>query len=386
MYRWLVVGAGFTGAVLAERIASILEERVLLIDRRWHIAGNAHDHLDAHGVLVHRHGPHIFHTNAPRVVEYLSQFTTWRPYEHRVLAWVDEQLVPMPFNFTSMEMMFGRTEGARLNRLLADEYGSEVKVPILKMIGSANQQIRAVADRIYEKLFLHYTTKQWGLGPADLDLSVSSRVPVHLSRDDRYFQDAFQRMPADGYTRLFERMVDHPLIDILLGTEFSDLAATETFDRVVFTGPIDEFFDHVHGPLPYRSLRFELTTRSGDALAQECAVYNYPTPASVHPFTRVTEFRHLTGQSGVGATTLATEYPQAYEPGSNEPYYPIPREANRQIFRRYQGEADKLRSVVFAGRLADYSYYNIDQAVGRALATFEKQLIHSRGASATALD
>ena len=375
MHRWLVVGAGFTGAVLAERIASVLGERVLLIDRRRHIGGNAHDYLDAHGVLVHRYGPHIFHTNAPRVVEYLSQFTTWRPYEHRTLAWVDDRLVPMPFNFTSTEIAFGRTEGARLNKLLADEYGTEVKVPILKMAASPNRQIRAVADRIYEKVFLHYTTKQWGLAPSELDPSVSARVPVHLSRDDRYFQDAFQKMPTHGYTRLFERMLDHPLIDIRLGTEFSEIATTEAFYRVMFTGPIDEFFDHMHRPLPYRSLRFEFTTVPGDVLAQECGVYNFPTPATVHPFTRVTEFRHLTGQTDVGATTLATEFPQAYEPGANEPYYPIPREENRQIFRRYQAEADGLRTVLFAGRLADYSYYNMDQAVGHALAVFEKQLL-----------
>jgi UDP-galactopyranose mutase len=243
------------------------------------------------------------------------------------------------------------------------------------MVASPNRQIRAVADRIYEKIFLHYTTKQWGLAPSELDPSVSARVPVHLSRDDRYFQDAFQKMPTHGYTRLFERMLDDPLIDIRLGTEFSEIATTEAFDQVIFTGPIDEFFDHMHRPLPYRSLRFELTTVPGDALAQECGVYNYPTPATVHPFTRVTEFRHLTGQTDVGATTLATEFPQAYEPGANEPYYPIPRDENRQIFRRYQAEADGLRTVLFAGRLADYSYYNMDQAVGHALAVFEKQLL-----------
>ena len=375
MNRWLIVGAGFTGAVLAERIASVLEQRVLLIDRRQHVGGNAHDYLDAHGILVHRYGPHIFHTNAPRVVEYLSQFTSWRPYEQRTLAWVDHRFVPVPFNFTSMEIIFGRSEGARLNKLLADEYGTEVKVPILKMIASPDQQIRAVAGQIYEKIFLHYTTKQWGLGPTELDPSVSARVPVHLSRDDRYFQDTFQKMPAHGYTRLFERMLDNRLIDIRLGAEFSETVTTETFHRIVFTGPIDEFFDRVHGPLPYRSLRFELTTIPGDGLAQECGVYNYPTPRSMHPFTRVTEFRHLTGQSGIGATTLATEYPEAYEPGRNEPYYPIPREENREVFRRYQAEAGGLRAVLFAGRLADYSYYNMDQAVGRALAVFEKQLL-----------
>lgn len=375
--RYLVVGAGFTGAILAERIASQLGRPVLLIDRRDHIGGNAYDHLDESGVLIHRYGPHIFHTNAPKVVEYLSRFTQWQPYEHRVRGWIDGQFIPLPFNLTSMELVFGPREGVRLNKLLADEFGLETKVPILKMRESASADVRRVADVIYEKVFLHYTVKQWGVRPEELDASVSGRVPVFLSRDDRYFHDSFQKMPSEGFTPLFERMLDHPLIEVRKGVRFEDIAETERFDKVVYTGPIDEFFGYSHGALPYRSIRFELRTVQTEAPLQSVAVENYPTPASEHSFTRSTEFRLMTGQHDIGFTTLAVEYPEAYEPGVNEPYYPIPREENRAIFRKYEASAAKLEAVIFAGRLADYNYYNMDQAVGRALSCFEKQVVPS---------
>ena len=373
--RNIVVGAGFTGAVVAERIASQQGLRVLLIDRRPHLGGNAYDHFDDAGVFIHRYGPHIFHTNAARVVEYLSQFTAWRPYEHRVRAWVDGQFVPVPFNFKSMEMVFGKQEGARLKKLLVDEFGLEVKVPILKMRQSQSADVRRVADVIYEKIFLHYTIKQWGLLPEELDASVSARVPVHLSHDDRYFQDSFQHMPAEGYTALFARLLDHPLIEVRLGVRFEDIAGSESFDRVIFTGPIDEFFGHRYGALPYRSFRFEHETVPAVRTVQQAAVENYPTPSSQHAYTRKTEYRQLTGQSDVEYTTRSSEYPEAYVPGMNEPYYPIPREENREIFRKYAADAAKLASVVFAGRLADYSYYNMDQAVARALTCFEREIV-----------
>ncbi len=372
---FLVVGAGFAGASLAERIATQLGQRVLLVDRRDHIGGNAYDYFDDSGILVHRYGPHIFHTNAPRVAEYLSQFTAWRPYEHRVLGWVDGQFVPLPFNLTSMERIFGPREGARLNKLLADEFGTGVKVPILKMRESSSCDVRRVADVIYEKIFLHYNIKQWGLRPEELDASVSARVPVHLSHDDRYFQDSFQSLPAEGYTRLFERMLDHRLIEVRLGVRYQDIAEAERFDRLIYTGPIDEFFDYRHGRLPYRSLRFEMRSTQSDELVQRVAQENYPTPAVEHAYTRITEFRHMTGQNGVSATTRAYEYSVPYQPGNNEPYYPIPREENRTIYRKYEAEAENLKSVTFVGRLADYRYYNMDQAVGRALAVFEKQIV-----------
>lgn len=374
MKKTLVVGAGFTGAVIAERIASQLGERVVLIDKRDHIAGNAYDCFDQHDVMVHRYGPHIFHTNASRIVEYLSHFTEWRPYEHKVLGLVNDAWIPLPFNLTSIENLFGETEGKRLNSILLEEYGSEVKIPILNMRKSSSSDVRNIADVIYEKVFYHYTVKQWGVEPEDLDPSVSARVPIHLSRDDRYFQDRFQAMPTAGYTAMFQNILSHPLIEQRCGLSFQDLDGTESFDRVVFTGPIDEFFDYAHGALPYRSIRFEMrNTRSPDPL-QRAATENYPTPAAQHAFTRSTEFRLLTGQSGIESSTQAFEYPETYQPGKNEPYYPIPREQNQVIFRKYATDAKKLRTVHFAGRLADYSYYNMDQAVGRALTCFEKNI------------
>jgi UDP-galactopyranose mutase len=374
MRRFLVVGAGFTGATIAERIASQLGRRVLVIDRRDHIGGNAYDHHDEHGVLVHRYGPHIFHTNSPRIVDYLSRFTEWRPYEHRVTGWVDGQFVPLPFNLTSMEMVFGQ-QAPHLNDRLIGEFGAESKVPILKMRESASQETRQIADLVYEKVFLHYTVKQWGVRPEDLDASVSARVPVHLSRDDRYFQDRFQIMPRDGYAALFARMLDHPLIEVRTGASFDDINGSEEFERIIYTGPIDEFFGYEHGALPYRSIRFEFISRPSDKPVQGSVVENYPTPAAMHPYTRSTEFSLLTGQDGIEFTTQVFEYPEDYRPGVNEPYYPVPREENRGVFRKYEAMAARRSDVIFAGRLADYSYYNMDQAVGRALSCFEKQIV-----------
>lgn len=382
MKRILVVGAGFSGAVVAERVASVLGRAVLVIDRRSHIAGNAYDPSDSHGVIVHKYGPHIFHTNAPQVAQYLSRFTTWRPYEHRVRGLVDDRWVPLPFNMTSFEDVFGVADGQRLIKLLADEFGVEVKVPILKMRESASRDIRLIADLIYDKVFLHYTVKQWGLTPEQLDASVSARVPVYVSRDDRYFQDAFQFMPAQGYLQLFKRILDHPLIEVRTSASYMDTIDNEPFEHVVFTGPIDEFFDYRHGPLPYRSIRFDMVSQEAVIPVQAYTVENYPTPAEIHAYTRSTEFRLLTGQDDVGWTTRAFEYPEAYHVGVNEPHYPIPREQNRQIFRLYRTDAEKLNTVSFVGRLADYNYYNMDQAVASALSSFEKRIRHQVRAAA----
>ena len=379
--NWIIAGAGLTGAVLAERIARILGQSVLVIDRRSHIGGNVYDYFDESGTLVHRYGPHIFHTNARAIAEYLSRFTQWHAYEHRVLGLVDGQFIPLPFNYRSMELVFGAREGARLNKLLTDEFGTDVKVPILKMRETKSRDIRRIADFIYEKVFLHYNLKQWGVPPEDLDPSVSARVPVHLSWDDRYFQDSFQKMPADGYTALLNRLLDHPLIEVRTGVSFRDVEASEKFGRIIFTGPIDEFFNYKHGSLPYRSLRFQMVSTPSEKPIQRVGQENYPTPAEEHPFTRTTEFRLLTGQDGIGATTQALEYPEPYVIGENDPYYPIPREDNREIYRKYKSEATKLRTVFFAGRLADYNYYNMDQAVACALSCFEKEIVRAAEAA-----
>lgn len=367
---WLIVGAGFTGCVLAERIATQLGQKVLVVERRDHIGGAACDHLDEHGVLVHRHGPHIFHTNNEKVWDYLSRFTDWRPYYHRVLAVVEGKKVPVPFNLNSLYALFPPSCAGRLERKLIAEYGFGARVPILKLRDTKDPELRSLADYVYQNVFLGYTLKQWGLKPEDLDPSVTGRVPVHVGRDNRYFQDAYQGIPQHGYTAMFRRMLAHSNITLLLNTDYLEIAGSVRFNRMIYTGPIDSFFDYLHGPLPYRSARFEFVTLEQEWF-QEVATVNYPNE---HAFTRVTEYKHLSGQC-LPCTTLAYEYPEAHLPGENEPYYPIPREENRERYGLYRREGEKLKgTVLFAGRLADYRYYNMDEAVARALELFEEHI------------
>jgi UDP-galactopyranose mutase len=366
-HDWIIAGAGFTGAVLAERIASQLDKRVLVVDRRAHIAGNAYDLEGERGVLIHKYGPHIFHTNAEKVWRYLSAFTGWRPYEHRVLGEIDGKLVPIPFNLDSLDALFPERDAQRLSALLIETYGEGKNVPILKMRENGGA-LKELADFIYAKVFENYTLKQWSLRPEDLDPSVSARVPVRVSRDGRYFQDSFQSMPADGYTAMFARILAHPNIEVATNTDFRSLP--EHGANVIFTGPIDEYFDYQFGALPYRSLRFHFTAH-GVRQAQPVGTVNYPND---HAYTRITEFKHLTGQECDG-TVLVEEYPQAHEPGKTEPYYPIPTPGNAEKLQPYLDAARALEGKVwFAGRLGDYAYYNMDQACARALALFEKQI------------
>lgn len=369
-FDYLVVGAGYTGAVLAERLASLCDKRVLVIDSRDHVGGNAHDRRNEAGVLYHQYGPHIFHTNAPHVVDYLSRFTEWLPYEHRVVGVIDGRLVPIPFNLTALDIVFPGAESRQLSRLLIETYGLGQKVPILKMRESPHQGIRDLADYIYRQVFLGYTTKQWGLAPDQLSPSVTARVPVHVSYDDRYFQDTFQNMPARGYTALFERMLDHPNITVSLNTDYGQVKGQVDFDRMVYTGAIDEFFGCPLGELPYRSLRFDFQTyrlRQHQSVGQ----VNYPNS---HAFTRITEMAHLTQEWG-DHTTVAIEYPQSHVRGETVPYYPIPRDENERLHDRYLAfAAREAPDVLFAGRLGDYRYYNMDQAVARALKLFEAEM------------
>lgn len=367
---WLIVGAGFSGAILAERIATQLGQKVLVVEQRDHTAGNAYDYYDENGVLVHKYGPHIFHTNSRKVWDYLSQFTEWRPYFHRVLAMVEGTLIPVPFNLNSLYVIFPQKHAERLEEKLICTYGFGVKLPILKMRDAEDADLRFLADYIYKNVFYGYTTKQWELKPEELDASVTGRVPVYISRDDRYFQDTYQTMPLHGYTAMFQRILAHPNIKVLLKTDYREIVNQIQFNRMIYTGPLDAYFDYIHGPLPYRSLRFELQFQ--EALrVQEVGQVNYPND---YTFTRITEFKHLTGQRHHGST-LAVEYPQAHIPGQTVPYYPIPREENRQVYELYQREAEKLKkTVLFAGRLADYKYYNMDQAAGRALKLFEEEV------------
>jgi len=365
----LIVGAGFTGCVLAERIASQLNQRVLLMDKRDHLGGNCYDYYDDHNILVHKYGPHIFHTNSRQVWNYLSQFTEWRPYYHRVLAVIEGKQVPVPFNLNSLHALFPSTRATQLEQLLLGKYPLGTRVPILSLREEATGELRILAEYVYKQLFWGYTVKQWGRGPDELDPSVTARVPLAVSRDNRYFLDTYQGLPKHGYTALFRRMVSHPNIKILLNTDYREIRDCVRPDRLIYTGSIDEYFDYMHGELPYRSLRFDFE-HCRERLYQEVAQVNYPNE---HTFTRITEFKHLTGQK-VDGTTIAFEHPEAYIKGTNIPYYPIPHEENAAQYRIYREAARKTKTVCFAGRLADYRYYNMDQAVARSLAVFERKV------------
>lgn len=355
----LIVGAGFSGAVSAERLASA-GQRVVVLDRRDHIGGNAYDHLDQHGVLVHRYGPHIFHTNSERVWRYLSRFTEWRPYEHKVLAEIDGQQVPVPFNLNSLQVLFPSATATRLQRRLVDEFGYGSRVPILKLRQQADPELQELAAFVYDKVFLGYTRKMWGLTPEQLAPSVTARVPVSISHDDRYFQDRFQAMPAAGYTALFARLLDHPNISVRTGVDFFAERPRIRARRIVYSGPVDAWFDYRYGPLPYRSLRFEHRHLAGCERYQPTGTVNYPDD---RPYTRISEFKHLSGQHHPG-TSIVTEYPQA----EGAPYYPIPHPDCEALYKRYQALAAAQPDVLFLGRLATYRYYNMDQVVAAALA------------------
>jgi UDP-galactopyranose mutase len=357
-YDVLVVGAGFAGSVMAERAAS-RGLRVLVIDRKPHIAGNAYDELDAHGVLIHRYGPHIFHTNAPTVSDYLSRFTEWRPYEHRVRAMVGDRLVPMPINRTTINALYDlrlRDEGEM------ESFLASVAEPIDRVETSEDAVVSKVGRDLYERLFRAYTRKQWALDPSELDAAVCGRIPVRHNVDDRYFTDDFQCMPSDGFTRMFERILDHPLIEARIGVDYGDLRKAVRYRTLVWTGPVDAYFDCRFGVLPYRSITFALETHpvSDGGLIQPVAVVNYPSEEV--PYTRSTEFRHLTGQAAL-VSTLAYEYPCA----DGDPYYPVPRPENRSLYQRYRKLASAEPGVIFVGRLARYQYLNMDQVVAQAL-------------------
>jgi UDP-galactopyranose mutase len=359
VYDWLIVGAGFAGSVMAERIASERNERVLVIDRRGHIGGNAYDHRDKAGILIHQYGPHIFHTNSEQIFSYLSRFTRWRPYEHRVLAQVDGILVPIPINLDTVNRLYGldlTPEDLECWFARRAESVSEIKT-------SEDVVISRVGRELYEKFFRGYTRKQWGIDPSELDKSVTSRVPVRTNRDDRYFTDDFQYMPIEGYTRMFERMLDHPKITTMLSTDYADIRDSGLCSRTIFTGPIDEYFEYRYGKLPYRSLHFKHATLDQE-WRQPVAVVNYP---QTEEYTRVTEYKHLTGQSHP-MTSVTFEYPS----DRGDPYYPIPRAENQALFKKYERRANATSDVWFVGRLATYRYYNMDQVVGQALSTFRR--------------
>ena len=360
-YDYLIVGCGFAGSVLAERLANQHGARILMIDKRDHIAGNAYDEKDAAGILMHRYGPHIFHTNSDDVFAYLSNFTNWRPYEHRVLAHVRDKLVPIPINRTTLNALFDldlkTDEQAAAYLASRAETVDEIKT-------SEDVVINAIGRELYELFFRGYTRKQWGLDPSQLDKLVTARIPTRTNTDDRYFTDKHQAMPADGYTAMFKAMLDHPNIDIALGADFRDLKKEVEANHLIYTGPIDEYFDFRFGKLPYRSLKFEHKTLD-QAEYQSVGTVNYPSEDI--PYTRISEYKHLTGQAS-DKTSITFEYPSA----EGDPYYPIPRPENQALFKRYEALADATTGVTFVGRLATYRYYNMDQIIGQALATFRR--------------
>ena len=358
-FDYLIVGAGFAGSVLAERLAAGSGKKVLIIDRRPHIGGNAYDYQNQDGILIHKYGPHIFHTNSHEVFNYLSKFTEWRQYQHRVLASVDGQLLPLPINLDTINLLYG----LNLNAFELKDFFQKVAEPREKIVTSEDVVISKVGRELYEKFFKNYTRKQWDLDPSELDASVTSRVPIRYNRDDRYFSDIYQAMPQQGYTRMFEQMLDHPNIKVMLNTDYQEIVNMISYREVIFTGPVDEYFDFIYGKLPYRSLDFQFQTLN-EGQHQPVAVINYPNE---YPYTRVTEFKHLTGQKH-DKTTLVYEYPVA----NGDPYYPIPRPENAQLYARYQALASQKRGVHFAGRLATYKYYNMDQVVAQALTLYSK--------------
>lgn len=360
---WLIVGAGLSGATMAERIASQLGETVLVVEQRDHIAGNAWDEYNEYGILEHKYGPHLFHTNSKEVWDYLSQFTRWHPYLHRVLAAIDGKLVPLPFNFNSIEQIFPASMAARLIDKLVNVHGFGGRIPILKLRESEDADLRFLADYVYKNVFECYTQKQWGVRPEDLAASVTARVPILASRDDRYFQDTYQAQPLHGYHVLVRNMLRNPNIHIMLNTRWQDVKGQVKYKRMVFTGPVDEYFDYKYSQLPYRSLRFDAQTLPLEQY-QSAPVVNYPNE---HDYTRITEQKWITGQRH-DKTTILIEYPQAHLVGQTIPYYPIPMDKNRELYRRYEKEAAGLaKKVLFLGRLANYQYYNMDQVVAKAL-------------------
>jgi UDP-galactopyranose mutase len=355
----LVVGAGFAGSVIAERLASQLGQRVLVVDKRPHIGGNAYDRHDDAGVLIHPYGPHIFHTNSADVFDYLSQFTAWRPYQHRVLASVDGQLVPMPINLDTVNRLYG----LNLTSFELDDFFAKVAEKPDVVRTSEDVVVARVGRELYNKFFRGYTRKQWGLDPSELDASVTARVPTRTNRDDRYFTDTYQAMPLQGYTRMFERMLAHPNIKVMLNTDYREIAEFLPWRHMVYTGPVDAFFDYRHGKLPYRSLEFRHETLAQEQF-QAVGTVNFPND---FPYTRVSEFKHLTGQKHA-LTSVVYEYPRA----EGDPYYPVPRAENTAMYRLYEADAEALQDVSFTGRLATYKYYNMDQVVAQSLTLFKK--------------
>jgi UDP-galactopyranose mutase len=359
MFDYLIVGAGFAGSVMAERLASQANKKVLIIDKRDHIAGNTFDYYNKDGILVHKYGPHIFHTNCKEVYDYLSRFTEWRQYEHRVLGSVDGQLVPIPINLDTINSLYG----LNLCSDQVEDFFASKAVKVERVKTSEDVVISKVGKELYEKFFKGYTKKQWDLDPSELDASVTARVPTRTNRDSRYFTDTYQAMPLYGYTEMFRKMLSHPNIKVMLNTDYKEIIKIIPHKALIFTGPIDSYFNYCYGKLPYRSIEFKFETFDKETF-QPTGTVNYPNE---QPYTRITEFKYLTGQKSP-KTSIVYEYPKA----EGDPYYPIPRAENNEIYKKYQLLAQTTPNVYFTGRLGTYKYYNMDQVVAQSMTLFKK--------------
>lgn len=359
MFDYLIVGAGLAGATMAERLATQCGKKVLLVDKRNHVGGNTYDYFNADGILVHKYGPHIFHTNSREVFDYLGNFTAWRPYEHRVLASVDGMLVPIPINLNTINQLYG----LNLNSEQVDEFLASKAEKKTSIRTSEDVVVNKVGRELYEKFFQGYTLKQWDLDPSELDASVTARIPTRNNKDNRYFTDKYQAMPLAGYTKMFENMLNHPNIKVMLNTDYKEIVKELDFDKMIYTGPVDYFFDYRYGKLPYRSLEFKFETIESESY-QATGTVNYPNE---HAYTRVTEFKYLTGQKHP-KTSVVFEYPK----DTGDPYYPVPRPENAELYKKYQLLANQTPDVYFVGRLATYKYYNMDQVVAQALTLFKR--------------
>ncbi len=381
MFNYIIVGSGFAGSIIGERIANVLNQKVLIIEKRNHIGGNCYDYKDENGIIIHKYGPHLFHTDFKEVFDYLSHFTDWNIFHHRVLAFIDGKKVPIPFNFNTIEQLFPQELARKLEEKLLNRYKYGSKVPILELKKEEDKDLKFLADFIYEKVFKNYTAKQWGLNPKELDPQVTARVPIYISKDNRYFTDKYQAIPKEGYTKIFERMLNHPNIKIMLNTDFKEVInidlenkkiyfmGQEFKEKLIFTGMIDELFNFKYRYLPYRSLDLRFETVEEEYF-QEAPVVNYPND---YDFTRITEFKHIHPAKSE-KTTILKEYPKSYKPNIDIPYYPVFTLENQEVYNKYKEEAEKIENLILIGRLAEYKYYDMDDVIKRALEVFEEKV------------
>lgn len=377
MYDYIIVGAGLAGCVMAERIANILDKKVLIIEKRDHIGGNCYDYYDENNILVHKYGPHLFHTDSKEVWEYLSHFTRWHDYQLQVLGFIDGKNVPIPFNLNTLNELLPNDSAEKLKKKLLDTIGYNNKIPILKLREVDDKDLKFLANYIYKKVFVNYTKKQWGLTPEELDPTVTERVPIVVSKDNKYFQDRYQGVPINGYTQMFSAMLKSSNIELMMNTGFNDLIKLsnneifflkEKFEgKLIFTGQIDELFNYELGELPYRSLKFEFETISKEYF-QEVGIVNYPND---YDFTRITEFKHFTNQK-TQKTSIVREYPKKYQKDQDIPYYPINKKEYYDLYLEYLERSSSINGLILIGRLAEYKYYNMDTIVKVALEKFQK--------------